>query len=499
MMFLRNSQKWIAMVVVVAHVALALFSDNDGALLFNFSATMEWTPGEIKDCASIAEVETAVAQASGRVKPFGSLWSWSTQIAQDGDTYIRLTGPMADASLIEVVLTEENSPSVIVNGGVKAFDLYMELQQTAYNIESKGSCLTAAASQTVGGLMATNVHHSGTKSFYEIAEWIEVVTANDGLVRTFRDEPLYRVTVGGAGRTGVIVRVQLQLVPRATYLDVENVPQPSDESFQTFFSEFVGLTEGYEDNELIGVGLRKPGYLTSIGPDSIYLKRRTPTPLPNPAVLNANYGKLSIFGRFVTVLDNITDWFMPPFLHTLLGSIFFIYFFDGAQPDRRGTMGEDLDVASSFSNLPNVKHLELELFVPTSLASALGAFLDHKFAAGEYNYIFRHSLVALRYVPGVNSLTAANGVLADGTTPDAFLAVNFDAFQRSRYSRFRAELSAMLADVSAAFPLQIRTHPGKYNPPLSPDPESDTVKELIASFDPNGVFARDVYDPSYHT
>ncbi|CAB9516700.1 Oxidoreductase [Seminavis robusta] len=469
------------------------------SIQYNFGKTLRWTPGNIIECTSLGHVvaNVGIAKNEGkRVKVLGTGWSWSTTIAGDGDTYLKLMGSFADVSEAEFDLSE---PSVVVGAGVRAFDLYLALQDTGYNILAKGNCLARKESQTIGGLLATNVHHAGTATFYDVVEWIDVVTSLDGEnpIRTFRDEPLFRLTIGGGGRTGVIVRVKFNLSPRDTYENVQDAVQPADSSFHSFFTLYEDFTGGYERNEFIGFATRFPG-VAQLVQQQFTGKRRMAEPSTNPAVMPSNYGDLNFLSKAILKLDGFLDFFLPPFLYEIYVGALLAFVLLGEQPDRDGKVGEDLDLATSLTATIYLKHQELEFFVPRDLIGEVGSYLDSRFSVGKYPYIFKHALFVLRDVYGCNSLTAANGVMSDGTSPDV-IAVNIDSYQRSQWKKYNTELNEMMADLSAEFPRVMRTHPGKYNPPLSPDPESLFVKDLIADFDPEGVFARDAYDATYLT
>lgn len=467
---------------------------------FNFGQTLSWTPGTVQECDTVDCVRTAILNAKNNgqhVKGFGVGWSWSTTIAGDGDMYIVLRGALADASTTQFDLTA-TAPTAVVNGGVQAFHLYMELQSTGFNIEAKGGCLTARESQTIGGLLATNVHHTGIKSFYDVVEWIDVVTADGELQRTFRDETLFRLTIGGGGRTGIIVGAQFHLAPRATYGTAQNLPQPEDASMKAFFEGFVHLNSGYKPNEFIGEGVALPNSVASFVRPFFLGKIRMAEPSDNPVILNPGFGDLSVAAKIFLVIDAIMDPILPPIAYDLFYASGLYTILTGAAPESRGKTGEDLDVACSGSNTPHLKHQQLEFFVPVGLMGAVGAYLDIRFAQGAFSHIRNHSPFYLRFVYGCNSLTAPNGVLFDGSSADV-VAVNIDSFQRSTWAQYNRELNEMMAELAEQFPRQIRTHPGKYNPPLSPDPESPTVKELLESYDPDGVFARDTYVSRYLT
>lgn len=489
-------------VVAVVLAAIVANGATTSEFLVNFGRTLEWGPVTVEECDSVGEVLAVVEEAKNngrRVKGLGTGWSWSTTIASDdNDVYIVLTGGLADASVVEFDLAE---PSVVVGAGVRAFDLYLELQDTGFNIEAKGNCLTAGESQTIGGLLSTNVHHTGIRTFYDVVQWVDVVTANGLILRAMRDDDLFRLTIGGGGRTGIIVQAKFDLAPRATYEDVSDISQPSDDSFEAFFAEYVQLTEEFAPMEFIALGLRPPGIYGRLARRAgiVYTaKRRMATASSNPAILPPNYGDQSFIGRALVSVTNVLALFLPPLVFdglylALIGTIL-----QGVQPETEGTSGEDLDVASSLANTPQLAHQELEFYVPTNLARDVGAFMDDRFASGDFPVLEDHTLYALRKVFGSNSLTAANGVMADGSLPD-YLAVNMDSYQRSQWSRYNTELNNLLAELSARFPQQIRLHPGKYNPPQNPDPESQAVRNMIELIDPNGVFARDAYDTSFLT
>jgi len=86
----------------------------------------------------VIEVVNNARLSGNRVKALGTGWSWNTAIAGDGDDYVVLSGDLADASAAVIDLDE---PSVVVGAGVQAFNLYMVLQDTGFNIEAKAGAL----------------------------------------------------------------------------------------------------------------------------------------------------------------------------------------------------------------------------------------------------------------------------------------------------------------------------------------------------------------------
>jgi len=483
------SSRAIAWATALAVVAVTV---SNQLTMSTFGDTMSWKPGKLLECNSVDEVIAIVNESKvngDRVKAYGTGWSWNTAIARDGDTYVSLRGKLADSSTgVQIDTTDHTA---IVNGGVIVFELYMLLQKAQLDLEAHGACLGADESQTIGGLLATNVHHAGVKTFYDVAEWVDVVTATEGLVRTFQNEPLFQLTIGGKGRTGIIVRAKFNLAPRATYKTVESA-QPVNGSLAAFFESYVLLYEGYDRNELIAMGI-KHGYKS--GQHCALVK--TPEIMTDVAILPDDYGMFSkLIGYPVLFADTILDRILPPYFYPL--SIGLVHTFTlGSQPDPDKEY-KDLDVACSGAGVSTrLKHMEIEFFVPVNLMGAVGAFLDERFAEGAFPYIQMSAAWALRYTYGVNSLTAPSGIMYDGVTVTDTVAVNIDSFQRSKWDQYIEELHGMLAELSAQFPRQIRLHPGKYNPPMSPDPESTVVKKLLSEYDPQGIFSREEYNGAY--
>jgi len=82
----------------------------------------------------------------------------------------------------------------------------------------KGGCYTQHESQTFGGFIANNVHHSYTSTAFEWVEWMEVAVYTNGvptLLHTSRTQhsELFDSIIGSAGFTAILVRVCIRLAP----------------------------------------------------------------------------------------------------------------------------------------------------------------------------------------------------------------------------------------------------------------------------------------------
>ena len=128
--------------------------------------------------------------------------------------YIRLVGP--EFTHFELAHDGEGH-YITAGGGTLLYDVTRALQQEGLQLDARGTCMAANMSQTVGGLLATNVHHNLMRSFADITRWVDVVLANGTIVRSHRGEELFMLTLGGGGQSGVIVRASLDVSPRGVY------------------------------------------------------------------------------------------------------------------------------------------------------------------------------------------------------------------------------------------------------------------------------------------
>ena len=120
------------------------------------------------------------------------------------------------------------------------------LRSRGLQLDARGACMNRDASQTIGGVLATNTHHSDIRSFADIAIWVDVVLADGSLRRSHRGEELFMLTVGGGGQTGVVVRACFDVVPRGVY--------KRDSWLLSGLSYVLGSHAGYEPNERLWYG-----------------------------------------------------------------------------------------------------------------------------------------------------------------------------------------------------------------------------------------------------
>jgi len=488
-----------------------VIASGQQSIFQNHNLNIRWTASQVVYAESVQEVVGTVqsAVASGRrVKALGSLWSWNTNIASRGnDIYVRMAGDLASAHEA-VIDTSVSPPTVTVGAGALVYDLYERLAAAGLELASHGACMSSWSSQCVGGVLATNVHHSGIPSFYHTAQWIDVVTST-GLIRAHDGDELFRLTVGGGGRTGVIVRAQFRLIPRSVW----RVGPPAVSFFGPYqgFSSSVRTWMAQFDNrqpgELIsglgwGYGIGAPNTTVTLLINSERLNDTEASAIRAAGlvrdVLPANFGVRDgavEWARMVTrILDPIApDWlFNHWWANNMFGRL-------AGPPPPPPTGYASLDVAVSNGAWPNLEHLEFEFSAPVTIAHQVADFIERRLLHSNDFPTFRHEGAwMMRYGFGAGSYAAGDGILSDGTSPNV-VWFNSDCFRHSNYPQFEEQFTRFMGELSAAFPRMIRHHPGKMNPPLYPSPESDAVGARFASFDPSGTFARDPYDPTFYT
>ncbi len=105
-----------------------------------------------------------------------------------------------------------------VANGIVHVEAGMQLGELARIFAPRGwlpAVMPGTGFATVGGAIAHDVHgknHHGAGSFGQHVEAFTLITPQGKTRRITRDDPLFRVTVGGLGQTGVIASAELQLL-----------------------------------------------------------------------------------------------------------------------------------------------------------------------------------------------------------------------------------------------------------------------------------------------
>ena len=483
-----------------------------GSGLCNSNGTLAWQPKEFIMCYSEADVVAAVKAASAngsRVITVGSGWSWSTTIASNDDNvrYIKLDGDLRSLSV------DTDKQLAYCGGAACAHELYPALQAANLEVEAHGICYTASVSQTVAGLLATNVHAEGLKTFYDVCASVDVVLADGNVQTAPAGSELFNLTIGGAGETGVLIRATLHLAPRSSYqqhpstmyvhpLALCNLGGFSLARAAALYLDEFGDAPAF--NEKVALANSVRGLVHST-------ERYEKLPAPDPAMhdLTPGWGEIEK-PRFwlARAFGNCCNWnpfcFTPCYglatatcisvLDPTPGLLMYTFPQCGCQPlpCQERTAPKSLDLASLFPHILYLHHNEAELYVPTDLAVAVGTLLDERMP-----HICGRYLLALRFVFGCDSLTAANANQGGGQRTD-FVCLNFDEYRQSTWPTFNADMDDLAAMLHAEFPNRIFYHPGKYNcgGHLPRHADAPAVRDKMRALDPKGMFARPAFDAS---
>ena len=178
------------------------------------------------ECVDSREALTVLmdrAAAAGKgLRVIGSGWSWNPIIEADGrSSNMVFTGPMSTRIAFDVAGLRAS-----VAAGASICDFVFKAEEEGLEVEwpAKGFCFTPSESQTFGGFLATNVHHSHTPTAFDWVEAVEVAVFAGGVAavvtasREVRPD-LFASVFGSVGITGILVGLQLRL-RRARRYDV---------------------------------------------------------------------------------------------------------------------------------------------------------------------------------------------------------------------------------------------------------------------------------------
>ncbi len=169
----------------------------------NWAGNIVFSARRVLRPSSVEQLRTMVAASRG-IRPLGSRHSFSGIADTPGDL-IETTG------LPTVLEFDEDAGTVRVDAGVRYGDL-------APRLEAAGLALQNMASLphiTVGGSIATGTHGSGdaNPTLSAAVAGLEFITADGGVERLRRGDPGFDGAVVSLGALGVVVAVELDVVP----------------------------------------------------------------------------------------------------------------------------------------------------------------------------------------------------------------------------------------------------------------------------------------------
>ncbi|MFC0626604.1 FAD-binding protein [Kribbella deserti] len=171
--------------------------------LTNWAGNVEFSAGELVRCASVAEVQEAVASAE-RVRVLGSGHSFN-RIADTTGTLISVAG------LPPVVEVDTAARQVNVSAGLRYGEVTERLHAAGLALHNLGSLPHIS----IAGACATGTHGSGDTNgtLASAVAAIDLVRADGSLIRVRRGEPDFPGSVLALGALGVVVGLTLDAVP----------------------------------------------------------------------------------------------------------------------------------------------------------------------------------------------------------------------------------------------------------------------------------------------
>lgn len=368
---------------------------------------------------TVAEVQEGVRRAAERglkVRTLGSGWSW-TKYFVDNAVYVRLVG--GDVTAFQLSADQQ---TLTAGGGTLLYAIAVDLRSRALQFEAYGCCMARNMSQTIGGALATNVHHTGVYSYADITRWVEVVLADGTVRRSYRGEELFMLTIGGGGQTGVIVRACFDVAPRSVFSKVE------ESWWSRWMRQFSGTLNVYEPMEHITVD-----YFTG-----------------------KSYKRVEV--QYDPELVGSIDWSTEEANMKPLMDIDGIVNADivtlkGAYVARGGAFTQDFQYFVPTSLRSEVMSQVFSSALEDPLGKWCGFYLGLTLKAFPGRYVYRSQV----YLAG-NGYVGRTGAAAK----DDFYAISVFVFNMPFIAGpFETCFERVFDDLNHAFPYQIRMHPGK--------------------------------------
>ena len=434
---------------------------------------------------SVGSVDELVELMDGTngVRAVGAGWSWSPAlVAKPGCTNIKLEGSFATATF-----DAETSTSVV--GAGLTICLWMSMiTSMGLDLEwaPKGYCYSSFDSQTFGGFIATNVHHSWTPTSYHdvLAARVMVFEGKIPTVvscSTSRNEDLFGSLFGGAGFTGIILSLTLKLRP-ATYwtrhVHVQRMPTLMSSYIHRVAEQGTFVSVDWGHAEVCVMTVRVSEALEcddSMQPSSSF-----------------DFGLLHKIGglRYLrTVQKQLVEHVLPA-ADYYTASSWMVDRTSFGPPLSADTLilTEQTDVTMFL----DVEHLDLVVEI---ISTIVADFKDQNYAANESNSL------TIRYVPQGGGCFASN--VASDVIGVECVGIGSMAKQRA------LAIASQMMTFFEAQGIHVHLHPGKtfpghhpcFHQVLSPQTRKD-INLLLEKYDSTGFFdsgelsLRDLFDLS---
>lgn len=374
----------------------------------------------------------------------------------------------------------------VVDSGALISDLQLFLTKQGRQLDSHGACFTSRECQTVGGVLATNVHHSGVPTFGGRCKWIELITIKDGAackVRCHQGSQLFRESIGAIGRSGIIVKASFETSARTYYkTDFASAARTFriKKSMEKELLIFADKYKGVRDLHLISVHVLHPFFSMNETNAHVTDQRSDVRDLDNKT-----FGEEGVaWNYFIRPLNHVA-YELPYVLfqvwYFVVMSISFLFLSDvPTAPDCQIC----LDYACSMDIATWMRHSSWEAFVPVDMCSEFGEWFDEMMKSCWY---VRMSWINLRHVKGDGLVHAANP-----ESGKRYICVGITSYHPPTFKHFEGELRTLTVRMREKFGDRVRLHPGKFDvlqdthnkSIFSPSPECKRALRYSRSFPP---------------
>ena len=414
--------------------------------LKSYSGTMTLHPNVLFETHNLTEVHQAVAFAVERkkkLKVVGSLWSWQPSIG-DAEVLVKLAGNLSSPDLIVVEDEWVHAPA-----GVRVSALYERLDST-HEVAAIGGCYDHDTAQTLGGLVATNTHHSGQSTMCDVLNSVTIVQFNRTIVAK-RDDPLFHKTVGGAGFTGVITHVNVSTAPRLSWTKADL--KHGLRIGISLVDEATSLINYFKDQP---PNTRYAAYAQVPVAGSLVVTGRYESAVvesdSQPAKgFHKRHGDLSLVSRWVQFLvQRILDTWEAHII-----SILALEWFAAEESLQYWSDTQHSTERLGMAHITKLKHMEAEWFLPVDKALQILQYVQDTITEGDdFPKLRTQTLYSLRF---------QHRVMCDASPSFGtdVVCLNFDSYLPTTWAKWRSEVLKLEGMVLDRFP-DVRIHKGKF-------------------------------------
>lgn len=437
---------------------------NPNQVNSNWDGNMRWQAEHVV-ADTMEDLIGVLRRARGsrtKVRVVGSSWSWSRSI-DPGPNGISVSL----GNDFQKITWGADRKTIRVGAGVRLHTIQDKIGRGPEPLQFSpiGACTSDETSQTIGGLIATNVHHSGTATFFDRCEVLECVNFDDStdgtpVQRKYRkkggDSFMFAAFFGSVGTLGIITHATFTLDPvqhyqpqriiKTQHIELDALMQEFLKYYQNHNGKFGELIVGAGRasallyavdiyREMVNTrGLPVQGktdknpFVATVGPWIEQQSQRLLSYTVPPVLFSVLWYPLQLVSD---VISNPTDMLVRTFTRPVFSYVY------ACTSDR-------------FLDCP---YMDAELFVLVNDAVDLAGYLQSNMGLLQYD-----CFIGYRYVFRSDSAFVSPNGKGD------VVAVDVDCRNLSRFREFREWMDKHLPIILKKYEGRVWLHMGKYTP-----------------------------------